>query len=164
MSHFFISAAHKSSGKTTLSIALCALLREQHLTIQPFKKGPDYIDPIWLSMASGHPCYNLDFHTMQADEISQTFKNSLQHADMAIIEGNKGLYDSVDLEGNNSNAALAKLLQSPVILVIDSSGITRGIAPLLMGYQQFDKALSYPKPFQRLSLHQVPNIRYPCLN
>jgi cobyrinic acid a,c-diamide synthase len=156
MSHFFISAAHKSSGKTTLSIALCALLREQQLKVQPFKKGPDYIDPIWLKMASGNPCYNLDFHTMKVTEITRTFQHSLQPADIAVIEGNKGLYDSVDLAGKNSNAALAKLLKSPVILVIDSSGITRGIAPLLMGYQQFDK----DTPISGVILNKVAGSRH----
>ena len=138
MASLFISAAHKSSGKTTVSIGLCAALSKRGLGVQPFKKGPDYIDPIWLGMAAGRPCYNLDFFTAGKEETIEDFSRR-QSADISIIEGNKGLYDGLDLDGSNSNAALAKSLQSPVILVIDARGTMRGIAPLLIGYQVFDK-------------------------
>lgn len=138
MSHFLISAAHKSSGKTTLSIGLCAALAETGLAVQPFKKGPDYIDPMWLSRASGRPCHNLDFYTMQQDEIIQTVAKYSAGTDISVIEGNKGLYDGLDLDGSNSNAAMASLFNSPVILVLDARGMTRGIAPLILGYQAFD--------------------------
>ncbi len=139
MSHFFISAAHKSSGKTTLSIGLCAALRERGLVVQPYKKGPDYIDPLWLTLASQRSCLNLDFFTMRQEEILSEFARLMQQADIGLIEGNKGLYDGLDLDGSNSNAALAALLDAPVILVIDACGMTRGIAPLILGYQAFDK-------------------------
>ena len=134
----YISAAHKSSGKTTLSIGLCAALHQQGLVVQPFKKGPDYIDPLWLSRASKRACHNLDFNTMSDDEILHTLSRYAQGADINIIEGNKGLYDGVALDGSDSNAAVAKLTQSPIILVIDTRGVTRGVAPLLKGYQDFD--------------------------
>ena len=139
MARFFISAAHKSSGKTTLSIGLCAALSARNLRVAPFKKGPDYIDPMWLSRAAHHRCINLDFNTMQTDEILSSYVHNSNAVDIAVIEGNKGLYDGLDVEGSNSNAALAKLLKSPVILVIDARGMTRGIAPLILGYQQFDR-------------------------
>ncbi len=142
MSHFFISAAHKSSGKTTLSIGLSAALCERGVVVQPFKKGPDYIDPLWLSATCDRPCLNLDFYTMQRREIEQGFAKAMASADLGIIEGNKGLYDGLDLDGSNSNAALAKLLGSPIILVIDARGMTRGIAPLILGYQAFDESLN----------------------
>jgi len=138
MPHLFISAAHKSSGKTTVSIGLCAALRARGLVVQPFKKGPDYIDPLWLSQAAGRPCYNLDFYTMARAEIEQTFRAQLYGADIGLIEGNKGLYDGLDLDGSNSNAALAALLGAPVVLVLDTRGMTRGVAPLILGYQAFD--------------------------
>lgn len=139
MNRLLISAAHKSSGKTTLSIGLCAALAQRHLKVQPFKKGPDYIDPMWLSLASGRACHNLDFFLMQDDEILATFSAHARDTDIALIEGNKGLYDGLDLDGSNSNAALAKLLATPVILVIDARGMTRGVAPLILGYQAFDR-------------------------
>jgi len=139
MPSIFISAAHKSSGKTTLSIGLCAALRDRQLHVQSFKKGPDYIDPLWLTAASGHSCHNLDFNTMSYNEIIQTVQHYGQDADISLIEANKGLYDGLSLDGSDNNAAIAKLICSPVILVIDTRGITRGIAPLLMGYQQFDR-------------------------
>lgn len=138
MNRLLISAAHKSSGKTTISIGLCATLRARGLRVQPFKKGPDYIDPMWLSLAAGRPCHNLDFFLMGHGEILATLATRSQEADIAVIEGNKGLYDGLDLDGSNSNAALAQLTGAPVVLVIDARGMTRGIAPLLLGYQRFD--------------------------
>jgi len=139
MNRLLISAAHKSSGKTTLSIGLCAALHQRGLAVQPFKKGPDFIDPMWLSLATGRDCHNLDFFLMGREEILRTFTSRSQGADISLIEGNKGLYDGLSLDGSNSNAALATLLQTPVVLVIDARGMTRGIAPLILGYQAFDK-------------------------
>jgi cobyrinic acid a,c-diamide synthase len=132
-----LSAAHKSSGKTMVSIGLCAALKKRGHEIQPFKKGPDYIDPMWLSLASGHTCRNLDLYLMERDDIVSTF---IRHsAEVNLVEGNKGLYDGLALDGSNSNAALAILLDLPVFLVIDARGMTRGIAPLILGYQAFDR-------------------------
>ena len=141
-SRLFISAALKSSGKTTVSIGLCAALKQRGLAVQSFKKGPDYIDPYWLAQATGRSCYNLDFYTMEREEILLLMQNKSQDADIALIEGNKGLYDGLDLDGSNSNAALATLTQTPVILVLNARGMTRGIAPLILGYQAFDKNVS----------------------
>jgi len=142
MAHLLISAAHKSSGKTTVALGLCAALRQRGLAVQPFKKGPDYIDPMWLTLAAGNACHNLDFHTMDRDEILAAAGNFIRKADIGIIEGNKGLYDGLDLDGSNSNAALASLLGAPVILVLDARGMTRGIAPLILGYQAFDRSVN----------------------
>lgn len=138
-SRFLISAAHKSSGKTTLSIGLCAALKQRDLKVQPYKKGPDYIDPMWLTRASGRPCHNLDFYLMGQEEVTDVYEQQAVDADVALLEGNKGLYDGLDLDGSNSNAALAKLLNIPVVLVIDARGMTRGVAPLILGYQAFGK-------------------------
>lgn len=142
MAHVLISAAHKSSGKTTISIGLAAALSDMGLTVQTFKKGPDYIDPMWLSRATDSPCRNLDYYTMYKEEILATFSRFSHGADFSLIEGNKGLFDGLNLDGSNSNAALATLVGAPVILVIDARGMTRGIAPLILGYQAFDPALN----------------------
>ncbi len=138
-SSIYLSAAHKSSGKTVVSLGLCAALKEKSLNVQAFKKGPDYIDPIWLSQASGNPCYNLDFYNMSEQEISAIYTQYASQSDIALIEGNKGLYDGMKVVGGDANADLAKLLNIPVVLVVDATGITRGVAPLVSGYQAFDK-------------------------
>ena len=142
MRRVLISAAHKSSGKTTISIGLCAALKQRGLTVQPFKKGPDYIDPMWLSQASGRACRNLDLYLMEPNDVTATFRCHAPNDGISIIEGNKGLYDGLALDGSNSNAALAKLLDLPVVLVIDARGMTRGIAPLILGYQAFDRDIN----------------------
>lgn len=135
-----ISAAHKSSGKTMVSIGLCAALKARGHAVQPFKKGPDYIDPMWLAQAAGRACRNLDMYLMEDDDVVATF---VRHAsEVNLVEGNKGLYDGLSLDGSNSNAALAKLLDLPVFLVIDARGMTRGIAPLILGYQAFDRDIN----------------------
>ena len=125
-----------------VSIGLCAALSKRGHVVQPFKKGPDYIDPMWLSLASGNgaagrACRNLDLYLMERDDILDTFAR--HSAEVNLVEGNKGLYDGLALDGSNSNAALAKLLDLPVFLVIDARGMTRGIAPLILGYQAFDR-------------------------
>ena len=138
MAHLYLSAAHKSSGKTTVTTGICAALAARKLNVRPFKKGPDYIDPMWLSAAANAPCYNLDFNVQDEASIRDVFARQSAGGDIAIIEGNKGLYDGMDVEGSNSNAALAKLLGAPVVLVLDARGMTRGVAPLLQGYRGFD--------------------------
>jgi cobyrinic acid a,c-diamide synthase len=138
MAHLFISAAHKSSGKTSVSVGLTAALVKRGLAVQPFKKGPDYIDPLWLARAAGRACYNLDFFTQSGAEIRACFTGKSMGADISVIEGNKGLFDGLDVAGADSNAALATMLSAPVVLVIDSTGMTRGVAPLIRGYLDFD--------------------------
>ena len=139
MNRLLVSAAHKSSGKTTVCIGLAAALRARGEAVQPFKKGPDYIDPLWLGLAAGRPCYSLDPYLSDADEIRTEFSRRMRDATLGLVEGNKGLYDGLDLDGSNSNAALAAMIEAPVLLVIDARGMTRGIAPLILGYQAFDK-------------------------
>ena len=138
MAHVLISAAHKSSGKTALSAGICAALHDRGLRVQAFKKGPDYIDPMWLARASKRSCYNLDFWTQTDQEISSMFAKQVRSADIGLVEGNKGLHDGLSEDGSDSNAALARLLEAPVILILDTRGTIRGVAPLVLGYQQFD--------------------------
>ena len=96
-----LSAAHKSSGKTTVSVGLCAALKQRGLAVQPFKKGPDYIDPMWLGQACGRDCRNLDPFLMSQDEIVSMFSRFSTGAGISVVEGNKGLYDGLDLDGSN---------------------------------------------------------------
>ncbi len=156
MAGFLIAAAHKSSGKTTISIGLAAALRARGNKVQTFKKGPDYIDPMWLKAASGQSCYNLDFNIMKPAQITQTYAQKSAAADIVLVEANKGLYDGVAVDGSDSNAQLAKLLNLPVILVIDTTGMTRGIAPLLLGYQAFDKDIN----IAGIILNKVGGVRH----
>ncbi|MDQ2089370.1 cobyrinate a,c-diamide synthase [Marimonas arenosa] len=137
---FMISAAHKSSGKTVVSMGLSAAFRAAGDDLATFKKGPDYIDPMWLGAASGRPCYNLDFNAMEHEEIRSFFASRARG--LNLVEANKGLYDGISPDGSDANAALAKLLDLPVVLVIDTLGMSRGIAPLLMGYLAFDREVN----------------------
>ena len=131
----YLSALHKGSGKTSLTMGLAAALRQQGAAVHAFKRGPDYIDPGWLSQAAGRPCRNLDLHTMARDEIRAEVAAA---EGWALIEGNKGLHDGVDPQGRDSNAALAAELQAPVVLIVDARGMTRGVAPTVLGHAQFD--------------------------
>lgn len=156
MAHIYLSAAHKSSGKTTLSIGLTRELSRRGHQVQPFKKGPDYIDPLWLTEAAGRACLNLDYHTTPEDEIRGSFARLVGAADLGFVEGNVGLFDSVDLHGGNSNAELVKLLGAPLLLVLDAQGMGRGIAPLLLGFQAFDPDL----PIAGVILNKVGGERH----
>ena len=152
----YLSAAHKSSGKTTVAIGVCAALSARGLIVQPYKKGPDYIDPLWLTKAAGRACYNLDFHTMEASEIDSCFRAEAVGADILVVEGNKGLFDGVAVDGSNSNAALAHQLKTPVVLVLDAKGVSRGVAPLVLGYRHFDPSL----PIAGVILNRVAGARH----
>ena len=94
---------------------------------------------MWLTAATGRRCRNLDPYLSDAAEYRGVFRRHAAVADVCVVEGNKGLYDGLALDGSNSNAALAKALGLPVVLVIDARGMTRGIAPLILGYQAFDR-------------------------
>ncbi|MBI3813521.1 MAG: hydrogenobyrinic acid a,c-diamide synthase (glutamine-hydrolyzing), partial [Nitrospinae bacterium] len=126
------------SGKTMVSIGLSSALTKRGFRVQPFKKGPDYIDPGWLTTAAKNFCRNLDTFMMGEEGVKDLFKTASANADINIIEGNTGLYDSIDIEGNNSTANLARILNAPVILVIDAARMTRSIAAIVNGYMNFE--------------------------
>ena len=138
MNHLLISAPFKSSGKTTITLGICGALKARGLKVQPFKKGPDYIDPMWLSRAAQQPCFNLDFNNMSHQEILDAYAKHSHGSDISIIEANMGLFDRTDIEGLGSNAALARHLQTPVVLVINVQGATRSIVPMILGFSQFE--------------------------
>ncbi|ABL64196.1 cobyrinate a,c-diamide synthase [Chlorobium phaeobacteroides] len=132
-----ISAAQKSSGKTTISLGLLSHLKSRGVAVRSFKKGPDYIDPMWHKLASGSECYNLDPYLMgQEGCLDSFFKNSRNgNSDFCLIEGNHGLHDGLSLDGSDSSAGLASMLKTPVLLVVDSRKTNRGVAALVMGMQ-----------------------------
>jgi len=133
-----VAALRGGSGKTILSIGLIAAWKKQNQSIAPFKKGPDYIDTGWLALAAGRPCYNLDTFLLDTHHILGSFLHHSLEADIAVIEGNRGLYDGIDLAGSTSTAELAKLLQTPVLLCVDCTKITRTMAAVISGLIQFD--------------------------
>ena len=131
-----ISAPQKSSGKTIVSLGILHNLLEQGKSVQSFKKGPDYIDPMWLKLASGDECHNLDPYLMGAQGCLGSFSRHGVKSGIALIEGNHGLHDGMSLDGSDSSAGLANLLKSPVLLVINSRGMNRGAAALVTGMQK----------------------------
>lgn len=134
-----ISAIRGGSGKTIISIGIIAAFKAAGKQVSPFKKGPDYIDAGWLALAAGQPCYNLDTFLAPADKVLKSFYSNSLCTDLSVIEGNRGLYDGIDLEGTTSTAELAKLLRSPVILCIDCTKSTRTIAAVVLGCIHFDR-------------------------
>jgi len=137
-----IGALKGGSGKTILSIGLIAAWREKGHRIAPFKKGPDFIDAGWLTLAATRPCHNLDSFMINNEQIVQSFISHSDDADLSLIEGNRGLFDGLDVEGRCSTAELAKLLKSPVILIVDVSMATRTVAAVTKGCQTFDPDLN----------------------
>ena len=137
-----IGATRGGSGKTILSLGLLAAWKGQGLRVAPFKKGPDFIDSGWLSFAADRSCYNLDPFMMNQDRILDSFMQHSMGADISLIEGNRGLYDGMDVAGGCSTAELAKLLKAPVVLVMDVTMATRTVAAMVKGCQVFDPDVS----------------------
>ena len=126
------------SGKTILSIGIIAAWKNRGIKVVPFKKGPDYIDAGWLGLAADRPCYNLDTFLVSESEVQRSFLKHSSQGDVSFIEGNRGLYDGIDLEGVTSTAELSKLLNTPVILCVDGTKTSRTMAAVVSGCNQFD--------------------------
>jgi len=136
-----LAALRGSAGKTTLAIAIAAALKARGVNVYPFKKGPDYIDAAWLSLAASCSCRNLDTFMMAPREVRRSFLKFSQADGIAIIEGNRGLYDGMNVQGDHSTAELAKLLNAPVILVVDCDKVTRTVAAIVLGCMGLDPAV-----------------------
>ncbi|MFC1534249.1 cobyrinate a,c-diamide synthase [Thermodesulfobacteriota bacterium] len=137
-----IAALKGGSGKTIFSLGLTSAWIKMGYKVAPFKKGPDYIDAGWLAFAAGRPCYNLDPFLMSKTQIVHSLLLNSTDADIALIEGNRGLFDGLDLDGCCSTAELGKLTRSPIVIIADVTMATRTIAALIMGCQRFDPALN----------------------
>ena len=129
------------SGKTLVSLALIRLLRKKGLVVGPFKKGPDYIDPEWLGLAAGLPCFCLDAYLMDRSMLQRAFFKAHQQCDIVLVEANRGVFDGLDSLGSYSFAEIAKLLGIPVILVIDCTKVTTTTAAFVKGVQALDPDL-----------------------
>ncbi len=136
-----IAALKGGAGKTFLTIALAAALRNRGMSPALFKKGPDYIDAGWLGSAAGGVCYNLDPYLFDTGTVRASFIRRAGNAGIAIVEGNRGLFDGVDSLGSYSTAELAKVLDSPVLLVVDATKVTRTAAALVLGCKVLDPAV-----------------------
>jgi cobyrinic acid a,c-diamide synthase len=129
------------AGKTVVGLSLVAAFRRRGLAVSVFKKGPDYIDAAWQSWAAGVPCRNLDTCMAEAADVRDAFIRSAQSSDVAVIEGNRGLFDGSDAQGTHSTAALARLVDAPVVLVVNFTKTTRTIAAMVHGCQTFEPGL-----------------------
>lgn len=139
MKAFIISGPASGVGKTTVTAGIMATLRKRGLRVQPFKCGPDFIDPGHHTKLCGRPSHNLDTWMLSSGQNRQIFECACRDADVAVIEGMMGLFDGVDGKTDaGSTAEIAKLLNVPVILVVDAWSAARSVAATLLGFQQFD--------------------------
>jgi len=134
-----ISALRGSNAKTIISLGLITAFKRRNIKILPYKKGPDYIDAAWLSKAAREVCDHLDLYLMDEDGVREVFSHRAGRENLSIVEGNRGLFDGVDIYGTYSTAKIARLLEIPVILIIDCTKITNTVASLVLGCQTFDK-------------------------
>jgi len=151
-----IAAPHGRSGKTTVTLGLLGAYTKKGINAQPFKKGPDYIDPSWHTKVTGNLCRNLDCYMMDDKTLKESFIKGSQKSALSIIEGAMGLHDGFDLEGTGSTAQVAKIIKTPVIFVVDTRRMTRSIAPLVKGFQEFDKDIE----IAGIILNQVARARH----
>jgi cobyrinic acid a,c-diamide synthase len=133
-----IAGTHSGSGKTTVTLALMAALRRRGLAVQPFKVGPDFIDPTHHTAICGRPSRNLDTLMMGRVGVRRSFQSAIQGASAAVVEGVMGLYDGLGATERGSTAEVAKVLGIPVLLVINVHGMSRSAAAVEMGYSSFD--------------------------
>ncbi len=142
------------AGKTLVSAGLMRVLRRRGLRVAAFKKGPDYIDPAWLGAAAGSEARSLDTFLMSDEAIVASLEEAGE-SDMAVIEGNRGVFDGVDAVGTHSTAELAKRIRAPLVLVVDVSKSTRTVAALVLGCQALDPEL----PLAGIVLNRVGTSR-----
>ncbi len=136
-----IGAPHGKSGKTVVVIGILRALEKRGVPVQPFKKGPDYIDPGWHGVAARRQSRNLDCFFMDADTIRNVIHDASDGAQIGLLEGAMGLFDGMDVDGSSSSAEVAKQTATPVILVIDVTRMTRSVAAIVMGFIQFDPSV-----------------------
>ena len=167
MPRLCVSALSGGGGKTLLSLGLTRALAAQGHTVKPFKKGPDYIDAAWLTMAAGRPATNLDPYMLKPERLKALFAHAMRKTQsqsgaaevLGMIEGNRGLFDGMDVAGSCSTAELARMLGCPIILSINCTKMTRTAAALVHGMTTFEPGLQ----FAGVVLNQVGTARHEAL-
>lgn len=138
-----IGATGSGAGKTTATIAILGAMRTRGLKVAPFKCGPDYLDPTYHTQAAGARSHNLDGWMMGRDAVLATFNRVARDADIAVIEGVMGLFDgTTPISNEGSTAEIAKWLDAPVLLTVDTSGMARTVAAIAHGFRHFDPHLN----------------------
>ncbi|MBD3402347.1 cobyrinate a,c-diamide synthase [candidate division GN15 bacterium] len=137
-----IAGLSGDAGKTAVTLSLLGALRKRGMTIAPFKKGPDYIDAAWLGWAADTVCRNLDTYMVPSEIVRARFVQASSRAQLALIEGNRGLFDGQDTDGTHSSAALSRLLAAPVVLVLNATKATRTLAALVKGCMDFEAGVT----------------------
>lgn len=150
-----ISGLSGGGGKTLLALGLTRSLVRTGFIVKPYKKGPDYIDAAWLSLAAHRQATNLDPFFLQEDRLASLFQEVFPQNALAIIEGNRGLYDGRDLQGSCSTARLARILNAPIILAFNCTKMTRTAAAVVAGLASFE-----PIHLAAVVLNQVGSARH----
>jgi len=151
-----IAGAGSGVGKTTISTGIMSLLSKK-MNVQGFKVGPDFIDPMFHTAATGRPSRNLDSFFMDAPKIKNLYGWATKDADMAIIEGVRGLYDGLTSTGDvGSTAEISKILDAPVVLVVNARSLAKSAAALVLGFKMLDKDVN----IKGVILNQVSGARH----
>ncbi len=135
---FILAATHSGAGKTTMTIGILKALVRRGLAVQPFKCGPDFIDPTLHQMVTGKISRNLDLRMCGVDFVISCFNRHSSNADAVLVEGVMGLFDG----GDASSAALAKVLDLPVILIVDSRSCAESMAAVVKGFESLDEDIN----------------------
>jgi len=134
-----IAGDRSSAGKTTISIGIMSVLKDMGYKVQPFKVGLDFIDPSYHTEVTGRHSRNLDGYHMSEPAVREVFSHAVKGADIAVIEGVRGLFEGLEATSDiGSTAQIAKILKCPVVLVINARSITRSTAAIVSGYRSFD--------------------------